>query len=217
LLVNSFARKYALPHPSVSASQGFARAHARSLVAVWRRALRSPLAWALAIVVGVAAAGGLYWFEPWKLVTDEVVDEALPAVATPAATASRSAEPDPSPDVGNRIVATGTFISHEHDTTGTAEIVRLADGRHQLVLRGLDTSNGPDLRVWITDRPVIEGTAGWRVFDDGYWVEVAKLKGNRGDQVYDLPPSVDLAAARSVSIWCRRFAVSFGAAELRVV
>lgn len=172
--------------------------------------MRSPIAWALTVLAGVVVAAGLYWFQPWKLVTDEVVDEALPAVAV-VGSASTSA----APVVGNRIVAAGTFISHEHDTRGSVEIVRLADGHHQLVLRGLDTSNGPDLRIWITDQPVIEGTAGWRVFDDGAWVEVAKLKGNRGDQVYDLPPTVDLATARSVSIWCRRFGVSFGAAELR--
>lgn len=169
------------------------------------------------MVVGVLAVAGLYWFEPWKLVTDEVVDEALPAVVTSAepapATASASASA-PSAPAANRVVAAGAFISHEHETRGSAEIVRLADGRHQLVLRGLDTSNGPDLRVWLTDQPVIEGTAGWRVFDDGRWVEVAKLKGNKGDQVYDLPASVDLTAARSVTIWCKRFSVSFGAAEL---
>lgn len=162
------------------------------------------------MVVGVLAVAGLYWFEPWKLVTDEVVDEALPVVVT-----SQAPTPTATPAAANRVLAAGDFISHEHETRGSAEIVRLADGRHQLVLRGLDTSNGPDLRVWLTDQPVIDGTAGWRVFDDGHWVEVAKLKGNRGDQVYDLPPSVDLATARSVTIWCKRFSVSFGAAELK--
>jgi hypothetical protein len=181
--------------------------------------LRSPVAWVSVVIVGVLAVAGLAWFEPWKLVTDEVVDEALPVVvtsseptgsATPDATSTTTAAPP-----ANRVLAAGEFISHEHETRGSAELVRLADGRLQLVLRGLDTSNGPDLRVWLTDQPVIAGTAGWRVFDDGHWVEVAKLKGNRGDQVYDLPASVDLATARSVSIWCKRFSVSFGAAELK--
>jgi hypothetical protein len=185
------------------------------------RALRSPLAWALAVLLVAVAAVGLWWFAPWKLVTDEVVDEALPAVATPAP--SEPSEPSapsapttapPSAPAQNRTVAAGTFVSHEHETRGTAEIVRLAGGGHQLVLRGLDTSNGPDLRVWLTDQAVVEGTSGWRVFDDGHWVEVAKLKGNRGDQVYDLPADLDLAKARSVTIWCKRFSVSFGAAEL---
>ena len=159
------------------------------------------------------AAAGLWWFQPWKLVTDTVVDEALPAVA--ASPTARATATDPAP-AGDRVLAAGDFVSHEHATTGSAQLVRLADGRRQLVLRDLDTSNGPDLRVWLTDRPVRTGTAGWRVFDDGRYVELGRLKGNRGDQVYDVPASVDLADARSVSIWCRRFSVSFGAAELRV-
>ena len=60
-----------------------------------------------------------------------------------------------------------------------------------------------------------EGSAGWRVFDDGKWVELGRLKGNRGDQVYRLPADLDPAGFRSLSIWCKRFAVSFGAAALR--
>jgi hypothetical protein len=187
---------------------------------VWRKALRAPLTWFFVAIVGVISAAALYWFQPWKLVTDTNVDEALPVVATPppdrspAATSSPATEGNPAPS-GNQILATGAFVSHEHETTGTAQIVRLADGRRQLVLRDLDTSNGPDLRVWLTDQPVIDGKAGWRVFDDGEWVELARLKGNRGDQAYEIPPSMNLADARSVSIWCKRFAVSFGAAALR--
>jgi hypothetical protein len=46
-------------------------------------------------------------------------------------------------------------------------------------------------------------------------VELGKLKGNRGDQVYPIAADVDLSAYRSVTIWCKRFSVSFGAAELR--
>ena len=83
------------------------------------------------------------------------------------------------------------------------------------MLRDLDTSDGPDLRVWLTDREVLPGRDGWKVFDDGRSVEVAKLKGNSGNQVYDIPAGTDLAGLRSVSIWCKRFAVSFGAAALQ--
>ena len=78
----------------------------------------------------------------------------------------------------------------------------------------LDTSDGPDLRVWLSDQPVRDGTAGWRVFDDGAWVELGKLKGNKGNQVYDVPAGTDLDSLRSVTIWCKRFSVSFGAAAL---
>jgi hypothetical protein len=61
---------------------------------------------------------------------------------------------------------------------------------------------------------VKEGQAGWHVFDDGEYVSLGKLKGNKGSQNYTLPDGIDLARYTSVSIWCDRFDVSFGAAEL---
>jgi hypothetical protein len=181
------------------------------------RILRARWFPAVAVLVVAGVAAGLYWFQPWRLVTDNEVQEALPAVsvptgspaASPAAVAADDAEP-----AGNRVLAEGSFVTHEHSTRGSAQLVRLADGRHQLLLRDLDTSDGPDLRVWLTDREVVPGRDGWRVFDDGRWVELARLKGNRGNQVYDIPASVALDGLRSVSIWCKRFAVSFGAAPL---
>lgn len=182
------------------------------------RLLRKPLTWLVLAGIVAAAAFGVYWFQPWKLFTNKEVNEAVPVVATQA-TPTPTAAPQPSssgPDpAANVLLATGTFITHEHATSGDAQVVRLADGRRQLVLLDLDTSDGPDLRVWLSDQPVREGTSGWRVFDDGAWVELGRLKGNRGDQVYEIPADADLGELTSVSIWCRRFAVSFGAAELR--
>lgn len=174
---------------------------------------------AAVVVLGV----GLYWFQPWKLWQDEAVNEALPtARAAPAVSPSpgsshssgsgaTTAAPVPS---GPQTLAQGRLISHEHTTTGTARLIRLAGGARTLRLENLDTSNGPDLRVWLTDAPVKEGTAGWRVFDDGKYVSLGKLKGNKGDQNYEIPADVNLAEYTSVTIWCDRFDVSFGAAEL---
>ncbi|MGW0217093.1 DM13 domain-containing protein [Micromonospora chokoriensis] len=188
-----------------------------------KRILRSPLARAGLAAAVVVAVVALYWFQPWKLFTDTYVDDALPpAGPTPVVSAPASTPPSATPSpvasvtapAADEVLAAGEFVTHEHDTTGSAEIRRLANGRHQLVIRDLDTSNGPDLRVWLTDQPVIRGTAGWKVFDDGKWVELARLKGNKGNQVYDLPASADPADFRSVSIWCKRFSVSFGAADL---
>ncbi|WP_435795313.1 DM13 domain-containing protein [Micromonospora taraxaci] len=181
--------------------------------------LRSPLARAGLAAAVVVAIVALYWFQPWKLFTDTYVDDALPpAGPTPAASTPAATTPSPvtsaTAPAADQVLAAGEFVTHEHDTTGSAEIRRLANGRHQLVIRDLNTSNGPDLRVWLTDQPVIHGTAGWKVFDDGKWVELARLKGNKGNQVYDLPASADPADFRSVSIWCKRFSVSFGAADL---
>ena len=48
---------------------------------------------------------------------------------------------------------------------------------------------------------------------DGF-VELGELKGNIGDQNYDLPASVDLARYRAVTVWCKRFSVNFATAPL---
>ncbi|WBB79276.1 DM13 domain-containing protein [Micromonospora sp. WMMD882] len=193
------------------------------------RLSRSPVTWVAVVLLAAGAAFGLYWFQPWKLVTDTEVAEPLSAVDTttpppagPPPAGSPSAGPSPagSPSAAPAtptLVRQGSFVTHEHATSGTARIVRLPDGTHRLELVDLDTSNGPDLRVWLTDQPVKTGVAGWRVFDDGRWVELGRLKGNRGDQSYLIPPDVDLTDLTSVSVWCKRFSVSFGAAPLDAV
>ncbi|MFE0678205.1 DM13 domain-containing protein [Streptomyces sp. NPDC058867] len=181
------------------------------------------------LVVALAGVGfGLYWFQPWKLWQDETVDEALPVAVGSAAPPTGTSETGTSetgtsetgapatgtPDAGPLTLAQGDLISHEHDTSGSVKLVRLADGSHVVRLEDLDTSNGPDLRVLLTDAPVKEGTAGWRVFDDGRHISLGKLKGNKGSQNYTVPADLDLTRYSSVSIWCDRFDVSFGAAEL---
>ncbi|WP_258045243.1 DM13 domain-containing protein [Streptomyces sp. SM11] len=180
-----------------------------------RRRSRGPAIAVTLIAATLAVSTGLYWFQPWKLWQDKTVREELavptapPETAPPSPGASRPPAP-PEP----KTLAAGELISHEHRTTGTVKVVRLPDGSRTLRLEGLDTSNGPDLQVWITDAPVKEGRKGWSVFDDGAYESLGKLKGNKGDQNYALPAGIDLDKFTSVSIWCARFSVSFGAAEL---
>jgi hypothetical protein len=181
---------------------------------------------ALAAVAAVALAVALPLFEPWRLFTDKVVDESLPGGSVPATSGSTTAGGTPTvstppsstaaPTISNTpaTLARGTFVSHEHDTRGSVALLRLADGSRVLRLEGLDTSDGPDLKVWLTDAPVVSGSTGWHVFDDGKYVSLGDLKGNKGNQNYAVPPDLDLTGYRSVSIWCDRFNVSFGAAEL---
>ncbi len=162
------------------------------------------------IVALLAGAGvGLYWFQPWKLFTTSTVHDAL---STPAPTMSAAASP--TAPAGPVLLAQGAFVTQEHQTTGTARIVGNPDGSRRLELVNLATSDGPDLRVWLTAQKVVGGLAGAYVFDDGAYLDLDRLKGNRGDQVYEIPTPVDLSQYRSVSIWCRRFSVSFGAAPL---
>jgi hypothetical protein len=176
--------------------------------------LRRPVTWVALGLLVVLAGFGLYWFEPWRLVTNTTVNDALAQPTSAPTGAATSAAAEQSTPAGPVVELRGTFITHEHDTAGEARVIRHPDGRRQLELVNLDTSDGPDLRVWLSDQPVKAGTAGWRVFDDGRWVELGKLKGNKGNQVYEVPADADLATLRSVTIWCKRFSVSFGAAAL---
>jgi hypothetical protein len=97
---------------------------------------------------------------------------------------------------------------------GTVSVVLQPRGRRILAIANLDTSNGPDVRVWLTDAKVGTGSSSLHVFDDGEHVGLGRLKGNLGNHVYVIPAAADLTRLTSVTIWCDRFDVSFGAAEL---
>jgi len=76
------------------------------------------------------------------------------------------------------------------------------------------TSNGPDVRVYLVAASDVQGEAAAK---QAGFVDLGALKGNIGDQNYDLPAGLDLSRYRAVSIWCRRFSVNFGAAPLEAM
>lgn len=184
--------------------------------------LRSTVA-AHPVIFASALAGGvglaifvLAYFEPQKLFIDDRVDEPLPtAGATDAAKPSaangeaRSAQRTRHPRI--EVLGGGRFQSYEHSTSGRAKALRLADGSRYLRLEGFETSNGPDLRVYLS--AALAGGAG-DAFDDDY-VELGELKGNIGSQNYAIPAKLELRRFQSAVIWCKRFSVAFGAAPLR--
>ena len=148
-----------------------------------------------AAVLVVVLAAAVMWFEPYKLWIDNTVDE-------------------PTPEAGAVLIASGSFVSHEHTTSGDVQLFRLPDGRQTLRLNRIDTSNGPVLKVWLSDAPVLTGKRGWSVFAAHQHVDLGRLKGNQGSQNYLIPPDVDATHFTSVTIWCARFHVSFGAAPV---
>ncbi len=104
----------------------------------------------------------------------------------------------------------GTFIDRSHPTKGRAVV--LNDGTEQRFLRFEDfaTDNGPDLNVYLSAAPA-NAPAG--DFDDDF-VDLGDLEGNIGPQNYEIESNVDLERYSTVVIWCVRFGVAFGAAEL---
>jgi len=108
-------------------------------------------------------------------------------------------------------LAEGGFIPlGRYSGEGTALV--LNDGTDQRFLRfeNFSTDNGPDLRVYLTASDA-NGDTG--AFDDDF-VDLGVLKGNIGDQNYEIPTDVDLSVYDTVVVWCVRFSTPFTAADL---
>lgn len=167
---------------------------------------RHPRAIAVVLLVGATAfAFGLWWFKPWRLFTDDPVSEALPG-RPPAVVEDAAAPPQPV------ALAEGDFISLEHDSRGTATVLETDDGRQFLRFEEFETSNGPDLLVYLSSKEPA-GTDDWHGYDQDF-VDLGPLKGNVGDQNYEIPGDVDLDRYSTAVVWCRRFEVGFAAATL---
>ena len=96
-----------------------------------------------------------------------------------------------------------------HDARGTAAVVRTSDGRRVLTLRGFRIDPGPQVRVWLVPR----SAKGDGAIDNDY-KDLGKLKGNRGNQQYRIPGSVDLRRYSSVVFWCVPFTQTLARANL---
>lgn len=106
-------------------------------------------------------------------------------------------------------VGEGTFEGRSHPTSGTAKVI--SDGS-QSFLRFEDfvTDNGPDLNVYLSAAPLGADSG---EYDDDF-IDLGDLKGNIGDQNYELPDGIDLDKYGTVVIWCVRFGVAFGASSV---
>ena len=157
---------------------------------------------AIVVVALAVLMAGVVFFEPWTLWTDTTVNEAAPTAAAPE---ESTAEAEPTE------LASGTFVSQEHETSGTASVIELADGSRTLRLEGFSTSNGPDLHVWLSEK---KAGGNWFKYGGGRKAQLGELKASQGNHNYAIPADVELDGLRSVVIWCKRFHVAFGSAPL---
>ena len=146
-----------------------------------------------------------------QMMTDEEVAQAAGERSQERAQTEAAAEQMAEGTV--RVAAVGSFISRSHPSSGTAAV--LTDGT-QTFLRFDDdfaTDNGPDLNVYLSAaRP--NDSVGDLASD---FIDLGDMKGNIGAQNYEVPAGTDLDRYRTVVIWCVRFSVAFGAAELAPV
>jgi len=181
--------------------------------------------------VGGIAALIVAWILISPLFIDRTVEEALPTLADiekmsdeekakvrdAVETAARS-QPDKemSEDMmeegGPEKIIAGEFRDADaiHKGSGDAFVFRLQDGSHVVRFENFRSTNGPDLRVWLSSSPSPQKSAD---VSEGEWLDLGKLKGNVGNQNYAVPAGTDLSEFQSVVIWCRAFGVLFAAAD----
>jgi hypothetical protein len=114
---------------------------------------------------------------------------------------------------GAKSLETGTFHGQVHQTSGRATIYEEADGKRVLRLTNFKTSNGPDVHVILIAAKDADDDTNF-LKNGTERVELGKLKGNEGDQNYEIPSGTDLAKFQTVSVYCERFNANFGAAPL---
>lgn len=152
----------------------------------------------IVIGVGIAAVAlGWYAFRPELLFVNKQVNEQFPTGVSVAS--------------GPVSLAKGNFKGLAHETKGVATIYQLAEGKKTLRLTEFETSNGPDVHVYLTAAEVEKGSDA--IMTAGF-IDLGSMKGNQGDQNYDIPTDIDLSKYKNVAIWCARFGVNFGLARL---
>jgi len=124
-----------------------------------------------------------------------------------------SAQESTKRDSQAKTLETGTFHGKVHQTSGRATVYQEADGKLVLRLTNFKTSNGPDVHVILIAAKDADDDANFLKTDTGR-LELGKLKGNEGDQNYEIPTGTDLSKYQTVSIYCERFNANFGAAPL---
>lgn len=154
-------------------------------------------------------------------------DETTPGPTTDAATEIEDANTDstppatepptdeePSPPAalaGPVLIGAGQFVGLAgHDGTGDAGIFENSDGSLVLRFENFAIENGPDLEVYLVPGPdqtsLAEGS-----------IHLGALKGNVGDQNYDLPAGIELApGAYTALVWCEAFSVEFVGATIDI-
>lgn len=190
---------------------------------------------AVLVLLGlVVLVVGAYLFQPWRLFTSSTVDEPLPgavATASPLGTPPGTGQPTdpgsapptagpgtqspstPAPGAANAgtVIATGAFQSQEHPTSGTASLVKLPDGSLLIRLENLASSDGPDVKVWLSE---LDAGGDWFKYRAGRYLDLGLIKATHGNHNYLIPAGSDISGLDTVVLWCDRFSVAFGSAAL---
>ena len=180
----------------------------------------------------VAASAGWYFVSP--LLINRTVDEQLP-FELPSDSELEELAPEDFDDLAAEIQSTAAMMPDKameesmpadgetlvllqgefqdadnfHQGSGKATIFQLADGSRLLRLEDFSVTNGPELHVILAT-----GASPTARFDLGNHIDLGKLKGNLGNQNYEISADVNIELYQSVVIYCVPFHVVFSVAPL---
>ena len=151
------------------------------------------------LIYGVAAILAIaLWaaFRPERLFVNAKANDAMPAGLS---------------NISQTVLSSGSFHSVAHKSKGTASIYQLTDGKRILRFTNFETSNGPDVHVYLI---AANDASDSETVKKARFLELGSLRGNIGDQNYEISSELDLNKYRAVTIWCKRFGVNFATAPL---
>ncbi|WP_374054820.1 DM13 domain-containing protein [Rossellomorea sp. FM04394] len=164
-------------------------------------------------MIGIAIAGalGVGWWLISPLFLDKVVNES--AVSSSSGSIMKdqgensmketdSSSPDEMTNDTmeiNELVGTFQGADENHEAKGKVSI-----SEKNIRLENFEVTNGPDLYVYLVE----EG----QKTKEG--ISLGKLKGNIGNQNYEIPGDHSASSGMDIVIWCKQFNVDFGRAEL---
>lgn len=172
------------------------------------------------VVIGIIILAGFIWWNISPLLFDRVVDEPMLQIETQGiqSTTEKTAtmtevvteterveETEMATAVVEIKVYMGTFRDgvKKYKTSGRVQTL-VVDDQVFLRFEDFETTNGPDLFVYL----VIPGA------ETKEGINLGALKGNIGNQNYEIPLDVDISQYSKVVIWCKAFDSDFGYADL---
>ncbi len=97
----------------------------------------------------------------------------------------------------------GTFKGLGSENVSGAAKIYLTNGKYMLKLENFSTSNGPDLKVYLS-----------MASSPSEFISLGDLKSTKGNQVYEINGTPDFTKHKFVLIHCERYNHLFGSAEL---
>ncbi len=120
-------------------------------------------------------------------------------------------QPTQTTTVDSETLASGEWTKKSFKSSGSWEIYQ-TDGKTFVKLSSdFRTRNAPDLKIFLSPLSA-DATTGSNATDGSYLV--AELSSNAGEQVYEIPASVNLADYMSILIHCEQYSKLWSAAEL---